>query len=686
MHLFSDYIQPLTLWLHDHPTLALFITFLIALTESLAIVGSIVPGSVTMTAIGILAGSGVMRIDLTFLAATLGAIAGDSSSYLLGYAYSDRLNNIWPFYRYPNWLRYGKEYFAKHGGKSVLIGRFVGPLRSIIPVIAGMMHMSHWRFYIANIISAIAWAALYVLPGVLIGAASSELSPEKATRLFILILLLLAGMWLLSVGLKWLFIRINRFLRANSHEFWLWLASKRYLAKPIQLITPRNEDNHYPTVILVITLSLSILLLCIITAQVFYGGWLTHINQPIHLFLQSLRTLPFDIFFTIVAQITSPLTLICLLVSIVILTMYFYDWRSLVYWLSLNFFCALLIKIFHLLIVSQRPEGILDIEVGSSFPIPGLTFASATFLALSLYLNAYCQSRFNRVFKIILIFGLLLAGFTPLYMGDSWFTDSLGAYFSGISLGLIHWVFYRRGPKLEVRNAPYLPVALLSLLVIASTISCLFNYRNSMRNHQPYFAQYVFTDELWWNQTKPLLPIYRTNRIGQRISLFNIQYAGSLDDLEHALTAYGWQKQNDSLFNSILTRVSSQSSTQGLPFMAQLYLNKKPMLVMTYEPKDGKPIQVLRIWRSNYHLQHFRQPIWLGSVHPRALLKRKQDKQLSHMTQHNAFSLIYVTSALNGFMQRSIPLPSRIAKQQLPAEVEPMLLLIREPAKRESEF
>src|SRR5262245_55948100 len=142
MHLFTDYIEPLTIWLYAHPRWALLITFLVALTESLAIIGSIIPGSVTMTAIGILAGAGVMRIDLTFLAAILGAIAGDSSSYLLGYAFRDQLITIWPFSRYPNWLLYGKEYFARHGGKSILVGRFIGPLRSIIPLIAGMMHMS----------------------------------------------------------------------------------------------------------------------------------------------------------------------------------------------------------------------------------------------------------------------------------------------------------------------------------------------------------------------------------------------------------------------------------------------------------------------------------------------------------------------------------------------------------------
>ena len=216
MHLFTNYIQPLTFWLYAHPHWALFITFLISFSESLAIIGSIIPGSVTMTAIGILAGSGVMRIDLTFLAATLGAIAGDSGSYALGYTFSDRLVNIWPFKKYPKWLLYGKDYFSRHGSTSVLIGRFVGPMRSIIPVIAGMMHMKHWHFLIANAVSAVAWAILYVTPGVLIGAASSELSTESATRLFVLILIFLVIVWLTSLSIKWLVVHTS--LPATSNR------------------------------------------------------------------------------------------------------------------------------------------------------------------------------------------------------------------------------------------------------------------------------------------------------------------------------------------------------------------------------------------------------------------------------------------------------------------------------------
>ncbi len=673
MHLFTDYIQPLTIWLYDHPHYALLIAFLISFAESLAIIGSIIPGSVTMTALGILAGAGVMRIDLTLVAATLGAIAGDGASYMLGYFYSDRLTKMWPFKRYPSWLNYGKEYFERHGGKSVLIGRFIGPLRSIIPVIAGMMHMGHLRFYVANIISAIIWAFLYVMPGVLIGAASAELSPEIATRLFIIILVILGAIWLISMGLKWLFVRLNRLMTIHFQTFWLWAVHQTYIKKIAKPLTPPNEKNHYATAILFLLFVLSSLLFLLIAGLVFNNALLGTINQSTNLFFQSLRTNSFDAFFIILSQLSSPLTLITLFLAVVLAIIYYRDWRSLGYWLSLCLFSALILVALDILIESPRPQGILNINPGSSFPMTGLTLITAFGVSFFLYINSFSQSRFKHAINIAIASCLVLVGLSSLYLGDNWLSDIFGAFLCGLSLSLGHWLFYRRfkpGPHYQ----PIVPLAILTLLLLATSISSFLNYKNLARGHQPYFANYVMTDDSWWNQTKPLLPIYRTNRIGNRTSLFNIQYAGSITHLENALTLFGWQRQKDSLLNAIFTRVSAPSSSPDLPLMSQLYINKKPILVMTYEPKNGKPVQVLRIWRSNYNLDHFKQPIWLGSIHPREA-KFNSSKNISS-------SIPYISDALETsiFQKRRLSLPAQATRQNLSIQVEPYVLLIKEKA------
>ncbi|HEN5497194.1 TPA: VTT domain-containing protein, partial [Legionella pneumophila] len=379
MNLLADYVQPLTYWLQANPHWSLFITFLIALSESLAVIGSIIPGSVTMTAIGILAGSGIMRIDLTLLAATLGAICGDSLSYFLGYFYSDRLIEIWPFRKYPGLLKYGKDFFASHGGKSVLIGRFVGPLRSIIPVIAGIMHMKQWRFLIANIVSAIGWSILYVMPGVLIGAAGHELSAEGATRFFILILVILAVIWLSSLVLKWLFIKLNSFLRSNLHRFWLEIKTSPRLSKVYYAITPVQEENHYNTVgLLLIALVIFFLFLTLVIFTI-EGQLLDYINVPVHFFMQSFHSSLLEAVFIVCAQLTSKSTLTGLFVASCIWFIYHKNYRATVYLSSITLLSGVIALFLTKIIDSPRPQGLLVTLPGSSFPSVSISIATALY-------------------------------------------------------------------------------------------------------------------------------------------------------------------------------------------------------------------------------------------------------------------------------------------------------------------
>lgn len=140
---FAQIIQ----WLHLNPGWAGFVTFLISLSESLAFIGLLVPGTVIMAAIGTLIGADIIPAGQTIAWAIAGAVAGDSLSYRLGYHFTDHLRDMWPFRRYPQLLAKGEKFFIDHGGKSVFLGRFVGPIRPIIPVIAGMLRMEPRRFF-----------------------------------------------------------------------------------------------------------------------------------------------------------------------------------------------------------------------------------------------------------------------------------------------------------------------------------------------------------------------------------------------------------------------------------------------------------------------------------------------------------------------------------------------------------
>jgi len=94
----------------------------------------------------------------------------------LGQKFGPLLSDVWPFRRHPERLNSGIAFFERYGAASVFIGRFFGPLRAVIPLAAGMLHMPTRRFYIANVLSATIWAPALVFSGDLLAHA---LGPEN---------------------------------------------------------------------------------------------------------------------------------------------------------------------------------------------------------------------------------------------------------------------------------------------------------------------------------------------------------------------------------------------------------------------------------------------------------------------------------------------------------------------------
>ncbi|MCH9756034.1 MAG: VTT domain-containing protein [Gammaproteobacteria bacterium] len=680
MQLFADYIEPLTAWLTLHPNWALLIAFLIAFIESLAIIGSIIPGTIVMTAVGILAGSGVMRIDLTFLVAALGAIIGDTASYALGYTLSDRITQLWPFSRYPKWLLYGQTYFESHGGKSVLLGRFIGPLRSIIPVIAGMLKMKRVQFLVANIISGIAWSVVYITPGILIGAASAELSTEGATRLFILILVLLVSIWLLSIAIKWLFARASHFFRTGLHEIWSWLEYNPYFSHITHHFTPPNEGHHATTAALTLLTLLSMLLIIAIVLWFTFVDELGYlIDLPVYFFFQSLRTQLFDGFFVLITCFINAYSLLLLWCMLSINLMHTRNWRLLRYWISLGavtFFCTQgLAKWMNHLRLHDAPL----FQSTFSFPSTSLAIATALFCFLLFQINHPSLRRFARIIYLSLSGLLILDGFALLYLGDHWTTSILISYAMGFFMSLLHWVFYRRQIPMHPPRARSLYFS-FALFILMSLMIAAVQFKAILRDHYPYPEQYVLTSQAWWHQKEPLLPIYTMNRFGQPNGVFNIQYLGSLTRLQKALEAEGWKQRPNSFAKRFLSRANHPKSKWS-SFKAPLYLNQKPALVMTYEPQSNRSSGLaLSLWRSNYHLRNHQEPIWLGSLQPYPEPQKKQLRvhRFKQAIMQGAFSPFHqLLPALEGFEFNTLPLPTQ-PFQSLPAAPYPLLLIIKE--------
>ena len=75
------------------------------------------------------------------------------------------IGKVWPLSRYPDLLPRGHAFVEKWGMLGIFIGRFFGPLRASVPLVAGIFEMPYWRFQFANFVSAFVWAAVLLKLG-----------------------------------------------------------------------------------------------------------------------------------------------------------------------------------------------------------------------------------------------------------------------------------------------------------------------------------------------------------------------------------------------------------------------------------------------------------------------------------------------------------------------------------------
>jgi undecaprenyl-diphosphatase len=174
----DQYVHELVAFIAAHAIWTAPIMFVVAFGESFAFLSLLFPGTAIMLAAGALIPTGAVPVVPLLFGGITGAALGDGVSYWIGLRFGHVVPRLWPFSTRPELLEHGHVFFHRHGGKSIFIGRFFGPVRAVIPLIAGMMEMEPRRFWIANIASALLWAPLLLLPGLLATSVAEAANGE----------------------------------------------------------------------------------------------------------------------------------------------------------------------------------------------------------------------------------------------------------------------------------------------------------------------------------------------------------------------------------------------------------------------------------------------------------------------------------------------------------------------------
>ena len=152
------------LWLKDNPEWIALGVFGAAFIESFALIGVIIPGVVLLAVISGMAASTLSVFELVLIAYVASFLA-DILSFLLGTGISKSIDNLWPFNKYPNLLVLGRSFVKRFGVLGVFVGKFIGPIRPLLPLTAGSLGMNFKYFLTVEIFSSFLWALLYTVPG-----------------------------------------------------------------------------------------------------------------------------------------------------------------------------------------------------------------------------------------------------------------------------------------------------------------------------------------------------------------------------------------------------------------------------------------------------------------------------------------------------------------------------------------
>lgn len=603
-------------WAGLHPQLAGLLVALIACAESLAFVGLIVPGALMMIGAGTLIGVGALGFWSTFLWAAGGAVVGDGLSFWLGHRYSDRLGRLRWVCAHPEMLTRGRVFLTRHGGKSIFLARFVGPVRPVLPVVAGMLGMSPFRFYLNDVLSALAWAPAYLIPGIVFGA-SLALAGEVAGRLALGLSLLLVAVWLSIWVVRWGYRRFQPQAGAWAACALHWGRRHPRLAWLVGDLVDPARPASWPLLLWLALLIGGTWLFFGVLEDVIHVDPLVYAGQGFYHLLQQLRTPLGDRIVTTITELGDAAVIIPLILAVSVWLAWQRAWRDLLYWLAAVGFGALAVVTIKAALHLPRPVALYSGMDAYSFPSGHATMSTVIYGFLAVLSAPSVAARwrwFPYTLATLLVGGI---AFSRLYLGAHWLADVVaGVALGGAWVALLAIARARR-PAISGSNIPWLPQLALVVFAVAAGWHVQHRLDADLERYAVHQPVQQVEAEQWWESGWRALPAYRLDLEGERKQPLNFQWAGGLDVLQRVLAAASWHRPLALTPRSALRWLLPGPALEQLPVVPQLHDGRYEALVLvgggTHRNGSGRQL-ILRLWPTATILRAPTVHLWVGTV------------------------------------------------------------------------
>jgi undecaprenyl-diphosphatase len=613
----EPYLHALIAYLSAHPDIGLIAVFAAATLESIVVVGVLVPGSALIFVAGVLIGLRVLDPTWTTLAAVLGATLGDGFNYWLGGHYRDRIRTMPLLRRQAPLLARAEAHFVNHGGSSILVGRMVAPLRSLVPIVAGMSDMPALRFYVFNILSALAWAAVHLLPGALFGA-SLQLAGAISSRLAVVMVLLAVLAWLLWWSASLLLTHMPPAMaRARTRVVaWAHTGSTALHRAVLALFDPQRPESAALLVSALVLIGSAWLFFGVLKNVLAHDA-LVNFDSALFAALQQLRSAWIDNLMVAITEIGGLRVAAPVIVAVALVLAYKRCWRTLAYWLAAQGVAVLLVSVLKLGVARTRPSPIYSGIEQYSFPSAHAASAIVLYGFLGYLLARRRSIRVQLVSSAAVASFVVLIGLSRVYLGAHWFSDVLG----GLSFGLGWLVLLCIAYAHHVGNerVPVRALVAVSLATIVAAAAVQFGTRvdADLARYQPRAEPAAAPLDDWLDTGWRGLAPSRTDFSGEVEEPMALQWAATQEQITATLHAAGWQAPAPWALSSALLWLLPSPAIDQLPVLAKFHQDVMSSILLT-RAVDPQTRLVLRLWPSGRVVDAPAAPrptaLWLGTV------------------------------------------------------------------------
>ncbi len=615
----TGWTQDLLNWLNANPGWAGFWVFVMSFIESLAFVGILVPGIIILFGIGALISLGAMDLYTIWLWGSLGAFAGDIASFAIGRRFRESLADTWPFTRFPKMLDRGWEFFRDHGLKSVAIGRFIGPLRPVIPVTAGMLGLPTRRFLLVAIPACILWTPAYLIPGMLFGA-SIEVASEYTGRMSLVIVIAVVILWLTW----WVIWKGYEFLAGHSAR-WLRHVIRWMRRHPVfRRIVGPLLDSSQPEVLSITMMGLFLVLMFWGTVMLlFMSPFSTHprgIDQAVQAYALELRNHVADPLMVALTQLSRLWVLIPTAMAVLLWLVGAGRQKAALHWLVAMGGGVILDT---LLGWSLRATPSLS-EAGATLlytPSSALTFATVVMGYFSVMVAKELRRRKRKWPYVITGILLTLLLLSRLYFGLDWLSGAL----MGVALGMT-WTFvvgiaYRQR-ALRSFNGLAASAIFFGMMMVTFAWQVGQNLDTDLAALKLPLPERNIESAAWWATEWQILPRKRSELATVVGRDFNFQFAGKPVELLQSLSAGGWQKAEPANWRWTILSMNPEATELTLPPLKRDYLGHPDTLLLHRLGGDPTSQDTVRIWDSGVRLTPGGQSLYLGQFAHEVLVQR----------------------------------------------------------------